>query len=137
MNCIYKFAVLFIAITWSLQGHTQVKKAVAHNLKSITEYEQKSEKAKLGKVLKESEIRYDTTGNVIEEMKYTNGKLDKHLVYKYDADNNRIMETELDANDNKVKVVVYKYSDGLKTEKITYNGNDQIISRKTYKYEKY
>lgn len=56
------------------------------------------------------------------------------LVYQYDTDNNKILETELDPSGKKLKVTVYKYNQGLRTEKTVYNGSNQITSKKTYKY---
>jgi antitoxin component YwqK of YwqJK toxin-antitoxin module len=116
----------------------QDKKAVRHKLKSITEFEQKYEKGVAGKALKESEIRYDSNGNIIEETEYKLGKVSKHVTCQYDEDNNKIRETELDPSGKKIKVTEFKYTDdGLKSEKIVYDANNKIISKKTYKYETY
>jgi hypothetical protein len=115
----------------------QDKKAVKHKLKSITEYEQKYEKGVAGKALKESEILYDSDGNVVEETNYKLGKVSKHVTYQYDENNNKIRETELDPSGKKIKVIEYKYSNGLRTEKTVYDANNRVLSRKTYKYETY
>ena len=115
----------------------QDKKAVKHNLKSITEYEQKYEKGVAGKNLKELEIRYDDEGNLIEETEYKLGKVSKHTTYQYDDDHNKIRETEFDPSGKKIKVTEFKYTDGLKTEKTVYDANNKVLSRKTYKYETY
>jgi hypothetical protein len=113
----------------------QDKKAQKHNLKTITVYEQKSEKGKMGKSLPESQTSYDAQGNVIDEVEYSNGKVSKHVSYQYNENNDRVRETEFDNLGNKIKVTEYKYSDGLKTEKAVYNGSGQLLSKKTYKYE--
>jgi antitoxin component YwqK of YwqJK toxin-antitoxin module len=115
----------------------QDKKAIANKLKSITVHEQKYEKGEAGKVLVESVTKYDQAGNVVEEIEYKQGKVDKHMTYQYDADNNKILETELDAAGKKIKVTTYKYTNKLRTEKIEYDGNRQLLSKKTYKYETY
>jgi hypothetical protein len=132
----YKISLVLLIMVWPLLVNGQDKKAAKHNLKSVTEYEQKFEKGSAGKTVIQSETKYDNAGNVIEEIEYKLGKVDKHVTYQYDEDNNKIRETEMDASGKKVKIIEYKYTDGLKTEKTVYNGNNQVISKKTYKYEK-
>ena len=127
------FILMIMALPSLVSG--QDKKAKKHNLKSTTVYEQKYEKGNGGKTLKESETRYDDAGNIIEEISYQLGKVDKHFLYEYDKDNNKIRETELDASGKKIKVTEYKYSDGLRMERTVYNGNNQVLSKKTYKCE--
>jgi hypothetical protein len=129
--------LLVLMILCPLWVNGQDKKAVKHKLKSITEYEQKYEKGVAGKALKQSEIRYDSDGNIMEETEYKLGKVSKHMTYQYDEDNNKICETELDPSGKKIKVTEYKYNDGLKTEKTVYDANNKVVSRKTYKYETY
>jgi hypothetical protein len=133
----FRILLFTLVISCPLWSYGQDKKAVKHKLKSITEYEQKYEKGAPGKALKESEIRYDSDGNVIEETEYKLGKVSKHLTYQYDEDHNKIRETELDPSGKKIKVTEYKYNDGLKTEKTVYDANNKILSKKTYKYETY
>jgi hypothetical protein len=115
----------------------QEKKAVANKLKSITVYEQKYEKGDAGKVMPESVIRYDQSGNIIEEIEYKLGKVVKHFTYKYDAAGNKILETELDASGKKTRISEYKYSKGLRTEKLVFDGNNTLLLKKTYTYETY
>jgi len=126
------FCLVFSSPAW-VNG--QDKKAVKHELKSITEYEQKYEKGVAGKAMKELEIRYDNDGYIVEEIEYKLGKMSKHTSYQYDEDHNKIRETELDPSGKKIKVTEYKYANGLRTEKIIYDGSNKIQSRKTYKYE--
>jgi hypothetical protein len=133
----FKFMIFLLAIAWPFVVNAQDKKAVKHNLKSITEYEQVFEKGKEGKELIQTQTNYDKEGNVVEEIKYNQGKISKHVTYEYDGDNNKIRETELDPVGNKIKVTEFKYVNGLKSEKTVYNGHNQIISKKTYKYETY
>jgi hypothetical protein len=132
----YRMTLILIILAWPLLIFGQEKKAAANKLKSVTVYEQKYEKGP-GKSLIESLIRYDQSGNITEEIEYKLGKVDKHLTYEYDADNNKIRETEFDPAGKKIKVTEYKYSNNLRTEKIVYDGNKQILSKKTYKYELY
>jgi len=123
-------------LVWPVLLSAQEKKAMANKLKSITVYGQKFEKG-AGKVLIESVTKYDQTGNIIEEIEYKLGKVDKHFLYKFDAANNKILETELDASGKKIKITEYKYTNNLRTEKTVYDGNNQVVSKKTYKYETY
>jgi hypothetical protein len=131
-----KTTFFLMILIWPVLVFGQDKKA--SKLKSITVYEQKYEKGAGGKSLVESVIRYDQAGNIIEEIEYKLGKVDKHFTYKYDASNNKIQEVELDASGKKIRVSEYKYNaDNLRTEKIVYDGNSQVLSKKTYKYEIY
>jgi hypothetical protein len=135
-NHTYRIILFFLVISCPLWVYGQDKKAVKHKLKSITEFEQKYEKGAAGKALKESEIQYDSEGNIIEETEYKLGKVNKHITYQYDGDHNKIRETELDPSGKKIKVTEYKYTDdGLKSEKTVYDANNKILSKKTYKYE--
>jgi len=134
----FRIILFFLLISCPLFVFGQDKKAVKHKLKSITEYEQKYEKGVAGKALKESEIQYDSNGNLVEETEYKLGKVSKHMIYQYDEDNNKIRETELDPSGKKIKVTEFKYTaDGLKSEKTVYDANNKIVSKKTYKYETY
>jgi len=133
----FRIILFFLVVSCPVWVYGQDKKAVKHNLKSITEYEQKYEKGVAGKALKESEIRYDNDGNIIEEIEYKLGKVSKHTTYAYDEDNNKIRETDLDPSGRKIKVTDYKYKDGLRIEKTVYDANNKVMSRKTYKYETY
>ena len=137
-NHTFRIILFFLAISCPLWVNGQDKKAVKHKLKSMTEYEQKYEKGVAGKVLEESEILYDSDGNIIEETEYKLGKVSKHMTYQYDEDHYKIRETELDPSGKKIKVTEFKYTaDGLKSEKTVYDGNNKILSKKTYKYETY
>lgn len=130
--------IAFLLLVLPLSLFSQEKKAVANKLKSITVHEQKYEKGNAGKVMVESVVKYDQAGNIIEEIEYKEGKVDKHFTYKYDAANNKIQEIELDPSGKKIKITEYKYnSSNLRTERNVYSGSNQLISKKTYKYEVY
>lgn len=101
--------------------------------KSRIVYEEKFEKGQK-KTMIDSEEKYDLRGNTIEEIEYKDGKMDKHMQYEYDADNNRIRETELDENGKIKKTAEYKYEKGLRKEKLSYDAGKNLISRKTYNY---
>ena len=124
---------LFIISTmnaFSQQNSTQNK------IKSVVVYEEKFDKL-LSKKLKESETNYDTRGNITEEIEYLDGKIDKHFKYQYNSADNKIRETELNPSGKVLKTTDYKYDKGLRTERIVYDANIKIKSKKTYVYTTY
>lgn len=108
----------------------------ANKVKSIVEYEQKFDKA-FSNSEKESETYFDAKGNIIEEIEYKDGKINIHIKYQYDANNNLISETELNSAGKVSKKTEYKYSGNLRIEKTEYDGNNKMKSKKTYQYQKY
>jgi hypothetical protein len=106
------------------------------NVKSIVVTEEKYDML-VKKQYKESESYYDTKGNLIESITYKLGKVDKHFKYQYDADNNKIKEEEFESSGRIKESSEYKYSDGLRTEKIVYDPNRKMKSKKTYVYTKF
>ncbi len=82
----------------------------------------------------ESEEKYDNKGNVVDEIQYKDGKLDKHYVYEYDQNNNKIKESELFPTGKIKKTSEYKYVNGVKTERLTFDESKKLISRKIYSY---
>jgi YD repeat-containing protein len=124
-----------IIITPYLWG--QQKKIQQNNIKSVTVTEYVYEKGVEKKYL-DSETKYDTKGNIIEEIEYKAGKIDRHVIYKYDENSNKISETELDASGKKTKITEYKYnSANLRIEKTVYDGNKVLKSKKIYQYTTY
>lgn len=128
------FAILLCS---SMVLSAQDNKPVKNHLKSVSVFEQKFDDGAAGKVLAESVVRYDESGNVIEEIEYKLGKITKHTTYKYDPNGNKIQEIELDANGKKIKTSIYKYNNNLRIEKTVYDANNKAVSKKTYKYESY
>jgi hypothetical protein len=112
------------------------KTGANENIKSVIVTEEKYDML-IKKQYKESESTYDTKGNLIESITYKLGKVDKHFKYQYDADNNKIKEEELDPSGRLKELSEYKYTDGLRTEKIVYDSNRKMKSKKTYVYTKY
>jgi antitoxin component YwqK of YwqJK toxin-antitoxin module len=106
------------------------------NIRSIVVTEEKYDML-IKKQYKESETYYDTKGNMIESITYKLGKVDKHFKYQYDADNNKIKEEEFDMTGRIKESSEYKYTDGLRTEKIVYDSNRKMKSKKTYVYTKF
>jgi hypothetical protein len=160
MKRILPFMIIIICST-SIYG--QKKKSVVRNrLKSMLVYEQKYDKT-AGKATKDSETKFDSHGNIIEEIEYEGDKISTHVKYEYDEDDNLIKETELntagkatevieykyDSDGRKIKetelnssgkinkIIDYKYDGDLKTEKVVYDGTNKIKSKKTYQYQTY
>jgi hypothetical protein len=76
-------------------------------------------------------------GNVLENISYKQGKVDKHFKYQYDSDNNKIKEEEFDAAGKLKESSEYKYANGMRTEKTVYDSNKKLKSKKTYVYTTY
>ncbi len=102
-------------------------------IKTKITHQEKVEKGKKS-VSIDAEEKYDVRGNTIEEIEYKDGKIDKHILYEYDSENNRIKETELDATGKPKKIGEYKYENGLRKEKYIYDASKSLLSKKTYTY---
>ncbi len=108
--------------------------SASSSIKARIVHEEKTEKGKKS-VYIDSEEKFDSRGNVIEEIEYKDGKIDKHMLYEYDSNNNKIKETELNDSGKPKKIGEYKYENGLRKEKYIYDGNKMLISKKTYTYK--
>ncbi|HLP72587.1 MAG TPA: hypothetical protein VK155_06770 [Bacteroidales bacterium] len=102
-------------------------------IKSLVVLEERSD-VLVKKPLKESETYYDEKGNVIEEIEYKQGKVDKHFRYKYDEEGNKILEEDLDPSGKLREYSEYKIENGLRVEKIVYDPDKKIKLRKIYQY---
>ncbi len=127
--------LLIILLAGSIKVFGQ-QNIVQNKIKTVVVYDEKFDKL-ISKKYKESETSYDLKGNIIEDIQYTEGKTDKHFVYQYDSENNKIKETEFDINGRVIKISEYKIEKGLRTEKIVYDANMKIKSKKTYIYTAY
>jgi hypothetical protein len=127
--------IVLLAAVINLTAVSQTK-APAAKVKSMVVTEEKSDML-VKKQLKDSEVYYDTHGNIIEEIAYKDGKMSKHMKYQYDQDNNKIREEELDSSGRTLEISEYKYSNGLRTEKVVYDSNNKMKSRKVYTYTMY
>ena len=82
----------------------------------------------------ESETYFDLKGNIIEEIKYKQGKVDKHFKYQYDENNNKILEEEFDTSGRIKESSEYKYENGQRVEKTVFDSNKKMKSKKFYTY---
>jgi hypothetical protein len=127
---------LFIVVFCINPLYGQKKKSVqSHKIKSTTVYNADFEDNN-GKQIKESFERFDDSGNTVEEIEYDKKGIEKkHILSEYDDDGNKTKETYLNENGSKEKMITYKYQDGLKTERIVYNADGKVKSKKKYIYE--
>jgi hypothetical protein len=125
--------ILFLLIIMSnIEVYSQPNNSPA-KIKSLVVYEEKLD-VLITKKVKESETTYDSRGNILEDIQYTDGKVDKHFTYQYDSSNNKIKETEFDPSGKVLKISEYKIENGLRTEKTVYDAKMKIKSKKTYVY---
>jgi hypothetical protein len=104
-----------------------------NKVKSIVVLSEKSD-VLVKKQYKESETYYDYHGNVIEEINYKQGKVDKHFRYQYNSDDNKVKEEKLDPAGRVIETSEYRYENGLRVQKIVYDGNMKVKSKKSYQY---
>jgi len=128
-----KTAMLMIIVLFTSLPAICQNTGTKEKIKSLIVTEEKSDML-LKKQYKESETYYDIKGNVIEDISYKQGKVNKHFKYQYDGDNNKIKEEELDSSGRIIESSDYKYENGLRTEKTVYDSNKKIKSKKFYKY---
>jgi hypothetical protein len=125
--------ILFSGVSLSVMCQ---KYGANDKIKSIVISEEKYDML-VRKQYKESETYYDARGNIIESITYKLGKVDKHFKYQYDPENNKIKEEEFESSGRLKESSEYKYTDGLRTEKVVYDSNKKMKSKKTYVYTKY
>jgi hypothetical protein len=131
-----KFAVLIIlAFVTSLSVNCQ-DSVKNDKIKSLVVTEEKYD-VLVKKQYKESETYYDSKGNVLEEITYKEGKVNKHFKYQYDSDGNKLKEEEYDTSGHIIEYSEYKIENGLRVEKVVYDGNNKIKSKKIYQYTKF
>ncbi len=83
----------------------------------------------------DSEATFDANGNIIEEVKFKDGKIDSKVTYKFDEKGNKISETKTDKTGKIYEIIEYKYNNNLRVEKLEYDGKKKLIKRKVYEYE--
>lgn len=154
--------VLLIVMFINTLCYGQKKRDIIQNrVKSITEMYENVEEGR--KAYKTGFVRYDRTGEVVEELKLKNsGNFDSHYLYEYnnkgnckketsldekgkilfyveieyDALGNKVTETQFSATGKKEKATEYKYNaQGMRSERIIVMPNGKVKSKKQYVYE--
>ncbi len=126
--------VLVIGFNCMAQSKSEAKK---NGIKSVTVWKSDCEESKEKKV-KESLTKFDSEGNIIEEIEY-DGVTEKpitHFYYEYNSDGNKVKEIEYSPTGKVKKTIEYKYSGELKTEKIVFDEKGVVKSKRHYVYEK-
>ncbi|MBN2632834.1 MAG: hypothetical protein JXR66_04720 [Bacteroidales bacterium] len=131
---------IVVAITIILSMATMTLKAQQNQglprLKTVIVYEEKFDKL-ISHKYKESETTYDERGNILEDIQYKEGKVDKHFRYEYDTNNNKIKETELDAAGDIIEYSEYRFENNLRVEKWIYDPKGRLKTHKEYVYTIY
>lgn len=126
--------ILLLLLIFSTSFSAECQKSTTKaKVKSVVITEEKFN-VLIKKQFKESETYYDLKGNIIEEITYKEGKMNKHFKYQYDADNNKIKEEEYDPSGRIIEYSEYKIENGLRTEKVVFDSNKNMKSKKTYTY---
>jgi hypothetical protein len=130
-----ELAFLLLALLFSLcpsNIHSQ-EKTRDQKVKKLTVIEEKHD-GKAVSTNKESETTYDINGNIIEQILYKGGEVDTHFKYEYDANNNKIKETEYDKKGAVDRISEYKIQNGQRVEKTVYDSQKRLLLKKTYQY---
>lgn len=116
--------------------HAQSEEIISKNkVASQTVYEYFIEEG-LKKPVVERIEKYDKSGNLIEEKEMNKeGEVKRWIKYKFDADRNKVEETNLNIRGGQEERIEWIYKDGLVTEKKYYDHKDRLVKRKEYKYE--
>lgn len=131
-------STLLLAVTWSIEAQSVNKKeAKKKQIKSVSEWETDLRTRKAKDIL-ESYVKYNQDGEVLEIIERNNdGEVTLHEKYEYDKDGNKITEFQYDSEGELKKKHVYKYVDGLRTERATFDYKGRQIGKKRYVYEFY
>ncbi|HOS83799.1 MAG TPA: hypothetical protein PK199_02675 [Bacteroidales bacterium] len=134
MRIVYITCIIACVITTASYSQTAKKQP---GMKSKTEYEETFVKGSPGQVI-DNKVEYDASGNVTKEYFYNSeGKLKSLIVYTY-KNNNKESETFYGPDNKIIEKHVYTYNArGDKIQKITTNGQNKVIKKKTYSYEYY
>ncbi len=99
----------------------------------ITEEVKYSER---GTIISKTIYSYNANNDKVTEQTFdVNGKLVEWIKYGYDSLNQKIFELQLDEQGKVLKKSMYTYTkNGLRKEKKTYNGKEELISVKKYMY---
>ncbi len=126
------FLLLILLLGFGAAVNAQ-QTAPGSKIKSITVYQEKRDMLVTRKY-KDLEQYYDSKGNLLEDITFKQGKIDKHFKYQYDSDNNKIREEEYDPSGKLIESSEYKFENGLRTEKSVYDSNRKLKSKKIYQY---
>jgi len=123
-------------ITFGVQGQQLSKKEIrSRKILSVTESETDL-RVRNPKAVQESYKKYNRQGEIIEIIERDNkGIITLHESYDYDTDGHKTVEIQYLPNGKIKKRHIYKYENGLRTERLTYDARNRLIGRKKYIYE--
>ncbi len=129
------FLLIMLAVSLNTALEAQLK-PTDKKIKSIVVYQERYDMLVTRK-FKDTEQYFDARGNLLEDITYKQGKINKHFKYQYDSEDNKIREEEYDTSGRLVEASEYKYENGLRTEKYVYDSNKKLKSKKVYQYTTY
>jgi len=132
MKTIQLLIVLFFAAAPGPCGFSQ-KSDSRDKIKSLIITKEDNESL-VKRQFTESETFYDQKGNIIEDISYKQGKINKHFKYQYDSDNDKIREEKYDPSGRLTEISEYKIENGLRVEKRVYDKNNRLKSIRNYQY---
>lgn len=137
MRIVKNFLLIIViyAICTTVYSQEPVK-VPGDKVKSVVVYQEKYD-ILVTRKYKELEQSFDSKGNLLEQVDYKLGKIIKHFRYQYDSDNNKIREEEYDPAGRLIELSEYKFENGLRIEKLVYDGSKKLKSKKTYVYTTY
>jgi hypothetical protein len=85
----------------------------------------------------EKEEHYNAKGELIEikEFSEKGRKLKYWYKYKYNNEGELTEEKTLGSKGEQIERIAYKYENGLRVERLTYDAKDRISKKKTYEYQ--
>lgn len=130
------FFVLLLVVTTTVFGQLKKSEATQFGIE-VKRYYEKDIKAGDTEPSIFKEEFYDFRGELVEIKEYSEKgkKIDLWFKYKFDAKGNLIEEFELDGKGEQIRRMVYKYENGLRTEKLYYDSKDRLYQQRSYKYE--
>ncbi len=106
-------------------------------MKEVKEYDYDFSKVIPVKYLSLHHI-FDSTGLLLEEIEYlSNGMTARHRKCAYDSTGTMLYEVFLDGQKKPYRTIRYIYSNGLKTQRLTFNKDSVLIDKKEFEYIKY
>ena len=115
-----KLAIVALSFLLPLALHAQAltrKEASQSRIKSVSEYETTAQNPR-AKPLLETYTKYDATGNLLEIIERDNtGYVTLHESYEYNAEGLKTVEIQYEPDGKIKKKHVYKYSNGLRSER--------------------
>lgn len=85
----------------------------------------------------EKEEHYNSKGELIEVKEFSEKgrKLKYWFKYKYNNEGELTEEKTLGSKGEQIERVTYRYENGLRVERLTYDTKDRLAQKKTYEYQ--